>query len=109
MAKTWWQKEQERKAREGAAPVAEKTEASASDDEPTFSGVPSREEQQAESEKAASSTPKATTSEAAHAMSGSGNVEARTAPSAPGGTVTTKDGTFTAEEWAAKQKALKAK
>lgn len=72
-----------------------------------FSGVPSREDQAKESEKVAADAPPAAPGGApAHVMAASGDPSKRVAHSAPGGTITTKDGTFTHEEWAERQRAV---
>jgi hypothetical protein len=68
-------------------------------------GVPSREEQEKQSETVAAEAPAAVPGGApANVMAASGDPGKRVAHSAPGGTITTKDGTFTQEQWAGRNK-----
>lgn len=68
-------------------------------------GVPSRDEQEKQTEKVASEAPPAVPGGApANVMAASGDASKRVAHSAPGGTVTTKDGTFTHDEWNERQR-----
>lgn len=106
MAKKWWNKqnEQARAGEANAAPEPESEVPASEQVDGPVTGAPSREQQEAESQRVAATAPAATAAEIESAVASSGNVKARVAPSAPGGTITTKDGTFTAAEWEERQR-----
>lgn len=132
MAKTWYQKQQAKEAANKAKAGNPETPAVATAPEPeapktgpipadhplpsrhpvtgattiphNYGGVPSREEQAAATEKSVAEAPARTEAEKTNVTSASGDAAARVAPSAPGGLITTKDGTFTREEWAERNK-----